>query len=316
MQQYLIRRVLLMIPTLIIVTVIIFSMVRILPGDVVLQQVSEYPAYSEDEIEALRDKLGINRSWLAQYPEWLGGVVVGNLGTSLWSNDDIGALIIDRIPVTLELAILAFIMANSIALVFGAISAIRQDTSVDYVLRVLSITGLSMPNFWIATMVIIFGARLLNYLPPLRYTPFMDDPLTNLEQFILPAGILGVALSSSIMRMTRSAVLEVLRQDYVRTAWAKGLRERQIVIRHVLKNALMPVVTLQGTQLAFLLSGSVIIEIIFSLPGIGLLTYDSILNRDYTVVQATTLVFGAIFMLINLTVDLSYAWLDPRVKYT
>ena len=140
--------------------------------------------------------------------------------------------------------------------------------------------------------------------------------LTNLEQFILPAGILGVALSSSIMRMTRSAVLEVLRQDYVRTAWAKGLRERQIVIRHGLKNALMPVVTLQGTQLAFLLSGSVIIEIIFSLPGIGLLTYDSILNRDYTVVQATTLVFGAIFMLINLTVDLSYAWLDPRVKYT
>ncbi|HZP25598.1 MAG TPA: ABC transporter permease, partial [Dehalococcoidia bacterium] len=253
--------------------------------------------------------------WLVQYLQWIGGVLHGDLGKSLWSDKDVSTVIWDHVPVTLELAIMTFILANIIAITFGMLSALRQDSILDYILRLTSIGGLSIPSFWIATLVIVLGARWFNYLPPLQYIPFTDDPIGNLGQFIVPSSIIAIASTATIMRMVRSSMLEVMRQDYVRTAWAKGLRERTIIYRHALKNAFLPVVTLMGLQLNFLLGGSLVIEIIFGLPGLGRLSYDAIQQRDYTVIQGIALVFGGIFVLINLGVDMIYAWLDPRIKY-
>jgi peptide/nickel transport system permease protein len=315
MQQYIIRRVLLMIPTLLIVSLVVFSLVRVMPGDVVLNQLAQAPGFRQEDVDALRDQLGLNEPFFVQYVKWLGGVVRGDLGESLWSHQNTGALIADRIPVTLELAVLSFLIANSLALTLGILAATHQDGIVDYVLRLISITGLSIPNFWVATLVIVLGSRWFGYLPPLTYVPFSDDPMTNLEQFLIPAVIISIAASATIMRLVRSSMLEVLRHDYIRTARSKGLTRRMVIYRHGLRNALLPVVTVMGFQLGGLLTGSVIIEVIFSLPGLGRLTYDAILARDYTQVQANTLVFGALYLIINLLVDLSYAWIDPRIKY-
>ena len=315
MQGYITRRILLMIPTLFMVSIIVFSLVRLMPGDIVLRQLAEAPNFHKEDAERLRHQLGLDDPVYVQYPRWIGGVVHLDLGKSLWSGEKLTSMIGDRVWITFELALLAFLMANAVALTIGTISAIRQDTFLDYVLRLLSIGGLSVPNFWVATVVIVFGARWFGYLPPLTPITFKDDPLGNLQQFLLPAAIIAVSSSATLMRMVRSSMLEVMRQDYIRTAWSKGLRERQIVYRHSLRNALMPVVTLQGVQLAYLLTGSLIIEVIFNLPGLGLLTYNAIRDRDYTVVQGTVLLFGAIFVTVNFLVDLTYAWLDPRVKY-
>lgn len=315
MQEYILRRVLLIIPTMLIVSFIIFSLVRLLPGDVVLAQLAQAPNFRPEDAEVLRQKLGLHEPWLVQYSKWLTGVIRGDLGRSLWSDRKIADLIKERVPVTLELALLTFVIANTIALTFGVVSAMRQDTPLDYILRLLSIGGLSFPNFWIATLAIVLGSRYLGYLPPLTYIPFTSDPSGNLRQFLVPAGIIAIASTATIMRMVRSSMLEVLRQDYIRTAWSKGLRERQVIYSHAVRNALLPVVTLQGAQLNFLLSGSLIIEIIFNLPGLGRLTYDGVLQRDYTLVQGMVLVFGTLFVVINLVVDLTYAWLDPRIRY-
>lgn len=316
MQQYIVRRVVLMIPTLLIVSTMVFAMVRIMPGDVAIIQLSESPNFNTADVEALREQLGLNEPVVTDYLNWLGGLVRGDLGKSLWSSRSVTTLIVERIPVTLELAIMASIMASVIAMTVGVLSAIRQNSFLDYILRFMSIGGLSIPNFWIATMVIVMGARYLNYLPPLSYVPFFDDPTTNLQQFFLPSVILAIGLSAINMRMVRSSMLEVLRQDYIRTAWAKGLRERFVIYRHALKNAFLPVLTLQGVQLAYLLTGSLLIEIIFNLHGLGFLAYDAVLKRDYTLIQGTTLFFGFLFVGINLLVDVGYTWLDPRIKFS
>jgi peptide/nickel transport system permease protein len=239
----------------------------------------------------------------------------GDLGNSLWTGRDISDEIWKRVPITFELALMTFIISQCIALTVGVVSAIRQDSAIDYILRIFSIGGLSIPFFWIATLVIVLGARYFNYLPPLVYRSFMDDPLRNIQQFLVPALILSFGGSATTMRMMRSSMLEVLRQDYVRTAWAKGLKERQVIYRHTLRNAFLPVVTLQGAQISFLLTGSLIAEIIFNLPGMGRLAYDGVINRDYTMVQGIVLVFGTLFVVINLVVDLIYAWLDPRIRF-
>jgi peptide/nickel transport system permease protein len=304
-----------MFPTLFFVTFIVFSMVRVMPGDVVLIQLSEAPSFRQEDADRLRDQLGLSDPWYVQYPEWVQGVAQFDLGKSLWSDRAVSELIKERIWITFELAILAFIISNVVALSIGVISAIRQDTPLDYVLRLVSITGLSIPGFWIATIVIVMGARWFGYLPPLTHIPFSEDPVGNLKQFLLPSTIIAIASSATLMRMVRSSMLEVLRQDYIRTAWSKGLRERQVIYRHSLRNALMPVITLQGVLLANLLTGSLITEVIFNLPGLGRLTYDAIQTRDYTLIQGAVLVFGIIFVVSNFVVDLAYGWLDPRVKY-
>ena len=315
MRTYVAGRLLLTIPTLFLVSLVVFSLIRLLPGDVVLAQLSSAPNFKAEDLAEIRGKLGLDDPWLVQYGQWISGVVRGDLGKSLWSDRDVTSVIWDHTPVTVELALMTFIMANIIAVTFGVLSALKQDSLLDYILRLVSIGGLSVPSFWIATLVIVLGARWFGYLPPLQYIPFTDDPIGNIGQFIVPSSIIAVASTATIMRMVRSSMLEVMRQDYVRTAWAKGLRERTVIYRHALKNAFLPVITLMGLQLNFLLGGSLVIEIIFGLPGLGRLSYDAIQQRDYTMIEGVTLVFGTLFVLINLGVDLLYAWLDPRIKY-
>jgi peptide/nickel transport system permease protein len=315
MQQYIARRALLIIPTMFLVSIFVFGMVRILPGDVVLAQLFDAPQFRPEDEARLREELGLNKPAPVQYVEWIGGVLRGDLGNSLWTGRDVMGEIWKRMPVTFELAIMTFILSQMIALTVGVVSAIRQDSAIDYFLRVFAIGGLSIPFFWIATLVIVLGARYFGYLPPLVYQSFMDNPLGNLQQFIVPAAILAFGGSATTMRMMRSSMLEILRQDFIRTAWSKGLRERQVIYRHTLRNAFLPVVTLMGAQISFLLTGSLIAEIIFNLPGTGRLAYDAVINRDYTMIQGIVLVFGTLFVVINLVVDLIYAWLDPRIRY-
>ena len=315
MQQYMMRRLFLMVPTMFLVTLIVFSLVRLMPGDVIVQQLVAAPEFTEEDIDLLRGKLGLNRPFHVQYGRWLWDAVRGDFGDSLVRNSSARDLILDRLPITLELALLAFVIATSFAMVLGIVSAVQQDGIIDYVLRVLSITALSVPNFWIATLVIVGGAIYFNYAPPLEYALPHEDPLKNLEQFLIPATIVGISSFGVTMRLVRSSMLEVLRQDFVRTARAKGLTETKVIYRHAVRNALLPVVTLIGFQLGALLTGTVIIEIIYGLPGLGTLTFDAILKRDYTLIQAATLMFGVVFLFVNLIIDLSYAWIDPRIKY-
>jgi peptide/nickel transport system permease protein len=238
-----------------------------------------------------------------------------NPGYSIFTNEPIAVALKKSIPVTLELATLALILGLLIAIPVGVLSATRQDTTSDYAGRVVAISGLSLPDFWLGTLVITFAALWFRWIPPIGYASFWEAPLTNLQQFLLPAAVLGFRLSAATMRMTRSTVLEVLREDYVRTAWAKGLGGRVVVYKHALKNALIPVVTIVGGQLGTLLAGTVIVETIFALPGMGRLTVEAILFRDYPVVQTNVMLVAATLVTLNLAVDLTYAWLDPRIRY-
>lgn len=315
LQSYLVRRMLLLIPTLFVVSVVAFGIVRLMPGDVVLRQLSESPSFKQEDADALRAQLGLDEPVVKQYGKWVAGAVHGDLGRSLWSDKPVRDLLWERFIPTAELALIAFLMANSIAIVLGVVSAARQDSLLDQVLRLLSIGGLSLPNFWIGTMLIVFGAKWFGYLPPLTYVSLVEDPGRNLQQFLVPAAVIAISASSVIMRMVRSSMLEVLRQDYIRTGLAKGLRERRVIFGHALKNAMLPVVTLMGFQLSLLLSGSVVIELLCGIPGTGRMMFDAVSNRDYTVVQGAILLFAVILVVINLFVDLTYAWLDPRVSY-
>lgn len=313
MGRYIARRLLLSVLTLLLVSIIVFGSVRLMPGDIVttLLEGTGYDPAREDE---LRHQLGLDRPAYEQYFVWLGDVVRGDLGVSLWSGESISNLVQDRLIVTVELAIITTLIALLIGLPLGVLSAVRQDTPLDYATRSLAILAVSVPYFWIATLVIALPARWWGWTPPVNYQPFVDDPWTNIKVFLVPSLVLGVNLAGTIMRMGRSSMLEVLRLDYMRTARAKGLRERVVLTRHGLRNALIPVVTIIGLQLAFLLGGSVIIETIFALPGMGRLMVDSLSVRDYNVVQAVTLVFAAILVLVNLLIDLLYGVIDPRVK--
>lgn len=313
MRQYVIKRLLLVVPTLLLISLIVFSLNHMLPGDVVVLMFEE-KAYAKD-LEALRAKLGLDRPLYIQYFSWIGQVTAGNLGESLWTKRPVLDEILSRLPVSLKLGAMAIMVALCIALPIGVLSAIRQDTLKDYAARSAAIVGLSIPPFWKATLVIVLPSVWFGWAPPLQFTPFSENPWQHLSQFILPAIILGIGPGASIMRLTRALMLEVLRQDYIRTAWSKGMHEPRVVLKHAFKNAVIPVVTVIGIQVAEIASGTVIMETIFGLPGMGRFLIDAIFQRDYPVVQGVILLTASITVVVNLLVDLTYARLDPRIRY-
>ena len=335
MRAYLFRRLLLIIPTLLLLTIIVFLSVRFIPGDVIdvlMVEMSAWHAVGEDlNRERLERMLGLDVPVYVQYGRWIGvlptpdwntgesqfkGLLQGTLGKPLIGGfSTIDEMITGRLPITIELGLLAIVIGFLIALPVGIYSAIRRNTATDYLGRTLAVIGLAAPNFWLALMVMLYPAIWWGWSPSMELIPFKEDPLGNLGMFLIPAVILGTAMSAATMRMTRTMMLEVLRQDYIRTAWSKGLRERVVVVRHTVKNALIPVVTLIGLQLPLLIGGAVIMENIFNLPGLGRLMVDALESRDYPVVSAINLIFATAVLGINLIIDLLYAFLDPRVRY-
>ena len=315
MRKYVLRRLLLAIPVLLLSSVIVFALMRVMPGDALTALMGESGNIGERELAHIRQQLRLDLPYYEQYAIWIWQMVSLSPGDSIFTGEAITVSLAKAIPVTLELATLALILGLIIAVPIGVISDTRQDTASDYVGRVVAVSGLSLPDFWLATLVITFAAIWFHWIPPIGYTSFWDSPLRNLQQFLLPAAVLGFRLSAATMRMTRSTVLEVLREDYVRTAWAKGLAGRIVVYKHALKNALIPVVTIVGGQIGVLLAGTVVVESIFALPGMGRLTVEAILYRDYPVVQTNVMLVAGTLVTLNLLVDLSYAWLDPRIRY-
>ena len=319
MSAYIIRRLLLLIPTLFLVTIIVFLMVRLIPGDIIdlimEEHMFEEKRGREVNIEAIEKRLGLDLPIHVQYGRWISDVLRGDLGESMWTNRPVTEELRNRLPVSLELGLLGIIVGLLIAVPVGIYSAIRQDTVGDYLGRSFAILCIAVPNFWVATMVIVFPSIWWQWTPPLEYIPLADNPIENFKQFIIPAAILGMVLSGYTMRMTRTMMLEVLRQDYIRTAWSKGLRERVVIVRHALKNALIPVVSIAALQIPVLIGGSVIIEQIFSLPGMGRYFLEAIADRDYTIVSGINLVVASVVLLNNLMTDMTYAYLDPRVQY-
>ena len=318
MRTYIIRRVLLVIPTLFILSILVFLSVRFLPGDAIdamLDKAGWIGATGVDRA-ALEKMLGLDVPAYVQYGRWLGDIVLhGTLGNSLWGGEAIEAKIIGRLPVTIELGALAIVIGLVIAIPVGVYSAMRQDSVADYAGRTVAVIGLATPNFWLGVMAMLYPVIWWGWAPRMELIPFSEDPLGNLGMFLVPSLILGTALAASTMRMTRTMMLEVLRQDYIRTAWAKGNNERLVVVRHAMKNAFIPVITLIGLQLPILVGGSVIMENIFNLPGLGRLMLDALANRDYPVVTGINLFFGTIVMRVNLLIDLLYSYLDPRIRY-
>jgi peptide/nickel transport system permease protein len=314
-QRYIIRRLLLTIPALLGVSIIVSGMVRLLPGDAVTLMLQDYAQYAKNT-DDLRAQLGLNHSFPVQYLSWVGGVLHGNLGQSLRDRTPVSHELAIRLPVTFELGILGMIIALMIAIPLGVYSAVKQDSAFDFIGRSLAIAMLAIPGFWLATLAITLPSLWFQWTPPIRYTSFQKNALTNLQQMLLPAIILGIGLSGAVMRLTRAQMLEVLRQDYIRTARSKGLRDRSVIIRHALRNALVPVVTLLGLQTTVLISGTVVLESIFVIPGMGRYLLDSLNYRDYPAIQAVVLIFAAVIIGVNLVVDLLYAWLDPRIRYT
>ena len=314
MRIYILKRVFAALLTLVGVSVVVFSLVRLIPGDPASVVLGEAGG-TEEQRQAIRRELGVDRPYLSQYSTWVRRAVQGDLGRSFTTGKPVTAEIRSRLPVTAELALLSFMFAAAIGIPAGVIAATRPGTVSDYIARLTAILGLSVPGFWIATLVIVLPSVWWKWSPPIQYKPLFEDPLTNLQKFLPAAFAIGTALSAALMRMTRSSLLEVMRQDFIRTARAKGLRDRLIVRRHGLRNALIPVITIMGVQAGVLLGGTVIIEQIFTMPGIGRLTFEAIQRRDYPQLQANVLFIGTIFVLINLIVDLTYAWLDPRINY-
>ena len=315
MTKYIVRRLLLAFPTLIIITIIVFMTVRLIPGDIIDLMYAELQStdISREDIAAY---LGIDDPIYIQYFEWIGGIILrGDLGTALHGFDPVRDRLFHRLPVSLELGAIALVISIILAVPIGIYSAIRQDTWGDYIGRTFAIVFISVPSFWFATIVVLYPAIWWRWAPRIEYIPITEDPIGNLIQFLVPGTILGLLLCGNTMRMTRTMMLEVLRQDYIRTAWSKGLRERVVVSRHALKNAFIPVITLIGLEIPVLVGGTIIIEQIFALPGIGLLTLDALSRRDYTVVSGLNLMVAVAILFINLAVDLTYGWFDPRVRY-
>ncbi len=318
MRAYIIRRLLLIIPTVFILTILVFLLVRFLPGDVIdlMEAQMKEIDFIEIDREALMRMLGLDVPVYVQYGRWMEGIFLhGTLGKSMFSDFTVEEKIIASLPVTIELGVMAIVIGLLIALPVGICSAMRQDTVADYAGRSIAIIGLATPNFWLGIMVMIYPAIWWGWAPPMELIPFTEDPLGNLGMFLIPSLILGTAMSASTMRMTRTMMLEVLRQDYIRTAWAKGLKERVVVMRHAVKNAFIPIVTLVGLQLPILVGGSVIMENIFNLPGLGRLMVEALNQRDYPVVSGVNLVFAVMVVGVNLMIDLIYPYLEPRVRY-
>jgi peptide/nickel transport system permease protein len=316
MRRYIFKRLLLMIPTLFGVAVLVFFMLRVAPGDIVELKYAGSGTFAPKEaIERERAQLGLDKPLVQQFTAWMIGIARLDFGTSMWT----GRPIIDEIKIRLELSVQLALMATVVAILLavplGTLAALKQDTWVDYAVRIFSVGGLAMPSFWLGIVMILTFLILFQWLPPLTFTSFWLDPWANLSQLIWPALAVGYRYSAMATRMTRSAVLEVLREDYVRTARAKGLWERAVVIKHALRNALLPIVTVIGLEFAFLIGGLVVTEQVFNLNGIGMLFVESITRRDYTMTQTLVLLVAFVFIFMNFLIDLLYAWLDPRIRF-
>ncbi len=316
MHRYVIRRLLLMIPTLLGVAVLIFVLMRVVPGDIVeLRYTADGGHVSETVLAKERARLGLDKPIWLQFADWTAGLLRGDFGTSMWTGRPIAYEIGIRFQVSLQVAIMATLLAVALSIPLGTLAALKQDTWVDYAVRIFSIAGLSMPSFWLGILMILSLLIVFRWLPPMATVPIWEDPWANLSQLVWPALAVGYRYSAVATRMTRATVLEVLREDYVRTARAKGLREKVIVVRHAMRNALLPVVTIIGLEFAFLIGGLVVTEQVFNLNGLGKLFVESITRRDYTMTQGLVLLVAATYIFVNLAVDLLYAWLDPRIRY-
>ncbi len=315
MKTYILRRLLAMAPTLFFASLIVFVSMRVIPGDVIDLMLAQNDVSTSLDREALEAAMGLDRPMASQYLRWAGSALRGDLGQSLWRSTPVMEQILERLPVTFELGLLALLVALSVAVPIGILSATRQDSTLDYAARSFSLVMLAIPGFWLGTLVMVFPSVWWRWAPELEYTPFLVDPIANLSHMIVPAILLGLSMSAVTMRMTRTMMLEVMRQDYVRTARAKGLHERAVVVRHALRNGLIPVVTLIGLQAPLLIGGAVVMEQIFVIPGMGLLLLEGVHERDYPVISGVFLVVGVAVLLLNLLVDLSYGWLDPKVRY-
>jgi peptide/nickel transport system permease protein len=316
MNRYIVTRFLLMLPTLLAVAVLIFVLVRIVPGDIVAVRLVLGGSYVTPRvIEAERARLGLNKPLWSQFADWMLGMFRLDLGKSMWSGEPVAREIGLRLQLSLQLAVMATLIATAAALPLGVLAAVHRGRWVDHVVQVVSVAGLAVPSFWLGILMILFLLSVFQYLPPLTFTSLWVDPKANLAQLIWPALAVGYRYSAVATRMTRSALLEVLREDYVRTAWAKGLAQRVILRRHALRNALMPVVTVIGLEFAFLIGGLVVTEQVFNLNGIGKLIVDAISQRDYTLIQGLMLLVAVGYVVVNFVVDLVYAWIDPRVAY-
>jgi peptide/nickel transport system permease protein len=312
---YLVRRLLMMIPTLLGVSLIVFLFLRLIPGDIVVVLAGARGDITPERRAALRHDLGLDRPLAVQYVDWLGGVVRGDLGTSLKTDRPIGRDLASRLPVTAELALLSALIGMAIAFPAGIVAALKRGTRTELVAQGIGLLGLSVPDFWLGTMFLLIASRYFGWYPGARYVSIFHAPGENLSIFVLPAFAVGIGLSASLMRITRSSLLDVLGAGYIATARAKGLKPTVVLQRHALKNALIPVITVVGLQLGYLLGGVVIVETVFNLPGVGRFTVDAISARDYPVVQAAVLLITLIVLLVNLIVDLLYAYIDPRIKY-
>lgn len=316
MYAYILRRILYAIPTLIVISIAIFLMVRLLPGDILDVLIGGDITTTEEQRQAAREQLGLTGSYAEQYLTWVTNALQGDLGTSLRNAEPVTHILVDALPITLELIFLALLIAVVVGIPFGVISAVRRDSAHDYASRVTGLVGVSIPNFWLATLLLLFTSRAFSWVPPLTYVSPLDDPVENLSQFILPALALSVFPLAIIMRMVRTTMLEVLNQDYVRTARAKGVPWHKVVSHHALRNALIPVITIIGFEVGVLLGGAAIIEIIFGLPGVGNTLLQSVFNRDYPLIQAATMLIAVTFIAGNLLVDVLYGVLDPRISQT
>jgi peptide/nickel transport system permease protein len=313
MLEFVVRRVLSGLLVLFLLSTLLFFAMRAVPGDVVKLQLAEAGATQEQQ-DRLTSELGLDRPVLSQYASWLGGVAQGDLGRSLWSREPVTTMLGRRLPVTIQLTVLSIAFSVISGLVVGIISAVKRGSLIDGGLRVGSITGLSVPNFWFGLLLLTAMSLWFNWVPPLGYKDLWEDPVANVKQMWMPALALGLSVGAGLARMTRSSMLEVLHADYVRTVRAKGATERMINYKHVLRNSLVPIITLVGLSFGALLGGTVILENMFSLPGIGGLIFDAVNNRDYPVIQAAAMLYGAIFISVNIAVDLTYGWIDPRIR--
>ncbi|MRR17636.1 MAG: ABC transporter permease [Deltaproteobacteria bacterium] len=316
MRGYLLKRVLALIPTILFATLIVFFVIRIIPGDIIDQMIAQHDI-SDQEVtrKTIEKSLGLDVPVHIQYLRWMKNLFLhGDLGNSLWKDTKVSQEVMARLPVTFELSLIAIIFALLLAIPIGIYSAVRQDTAGDYFGRTISILGIAVPNFWLGTMFVVYPAIWWGWSPQMELIPFFQDPIGNLKLFVPPGIVLGFSLSGVTMRMMRAMMLEVLRQDYIRTAWAKGLPEKVVILRHALKNALIPVVTLFGLYLPVLIGGTVIVEQIFVLPGMGQLMFDAINQRDYPIITGLMLLIGLAVLVSNLLVDLSYGFLDPKIR--
>ncbi|MBA7614976.1 Glutathione transport system permease protein GsiC [subsurface metagenome] len=317
MTAYIIRRILMGIVVILIVTIMIFLFIRLLPGDPLIIYISQtdMQELTEEQLYELRVKFGLDKTIPLQYIDWLGGIFTGDFGLSIYYDVDVGHLVSERMPITVYLGVLAFIISIVLGIAFGVICALRRGTWIDTLVTFLANIGITVPSFWAGIILIYLLSYKAGWLPVFGYTSPFDDFWLSLKKVIMPVICLSLFSVASLTRLTRSSMLEVVQQDYIRTAWSKGLRERLIITRHTIKNALIPVITVLGLQVAFIFGGAVLIETVFNIPGIGRLMTQSVMQQDFQVIQAGTLIIAMVVVLSNLVVDISYGWLDPRIRY-